>query len=107
MGLRGAYRLFGGDFKVIIWGSSRKVLEPDFMGAVDLWKHQARFSFGNWRKTGLYEMVKKLDRKRFYVSGNFFCTISFLVKILLADLRNFVFSMLESQSSKNKIVTKM
>ena len=39
MGLRGAHTLFGGDFKVIIWGSSRKVLGPVFMGAVDPWKH--------------------------------------------------------------------
>ena len=71
MGLRGAYRLFGGDFQVIIWGSSRKVLGPVFMGAVDPWKHQVRFSFGNWRKTNLYKMVKNWVEKGFMFQAIF------------------------------------
>ena len=41
------------------------------------------------------------------MGGNFSCTISFLVKFYWLSSRTFIFSMLESQSWKNKIVTKM
>ena len=36
----------------------------------------------------LGEMVKKWGRARFYLSRNYFCTLCFLVKILLIKLKD-------------------
>ena len=38
------------------------------------------------------EMVKKWGRERFYISCNHFCTMSFLLNILLAKLNNLLYS---------------
>ena len=41
MGLGRAYRLRG-DFKVIIWGASHKVMVPFLWGSVDLLRHHVK-----------------------------------------------------------------
>ena len=46
-------------------------------------------------------MVKIWGRKRFYISCTYFCTIFFMVKILLVTLGTFIFNILEPQSWKN------
>ena len=51
------------------------------------------------------EMIKKWSRARFYLSCNYSCTLYFLLKILLAKLKEpFHFNILESKSwcSNNK-----
>ena len=45
------------------------------------WKQ--RFSFGNWWRARLGEMVKKWVKARFYLSWNYSRTLSFLEKIFI------------------------
>ena len=45
-----------------------------------------RFWFGNWRRNRLDEMVQTWGRERYYISCNYSCTLSILVKILLKNL---------------------
>ena len=47
-------------------------------------------------------MVKKWGREIFYISCNYFCTISFLVKTLLAKLKNLYHSVCLNLSHKKK-----
>ena len=67
---------------------SHKVLGPFFMGRVIPQNTKSRFSFGKWRRAVLDEMVKKWGTERFSTSYTCSCTISFLMKILLAKLKD-------------------
>ena len=54
------------------------------------------------------EMIKKCGRESFYISCNFSCTISFLVKILLPKLRKLYIqyasiSIMKKQNSDQKV----
>ena len=56
------------------------------------------------------EMIKKWGRERFYISCNYSCTISFLLNILLAKLKNLYSVCLNLESvccNKNVKVKKM
>ena len=93
MGLGGAYSLGrrgGGEIlKSSCGGKSHKGLRLYFMGELIPGDTKYRFPLHNWRRARLDEMVKKWGRERFYISCNFSYTISLLVKILLAKLKNF------------------
>ena len=100
MRLGGTHRL-GANFKVIIWKQARKGWDHFLWRKLIPWETKYRFSFGNWRRGRLDEMVKKWGRERFWISFNYSCIISFLVEILLVKL-NLTFSILESQSWKKR-----
>ena len=57
----------------------------------------------------LDKTVKKWDRERFYISCSYTCTISFLVKILLAKLKNLYIqyawiSIMQKQNSNQNVM---
>ena len=84
----GTYRL-GEDFKVILLGGARHNELGPFLWGIIPWHTKKRYSFGNWRRARMDEMIKKWSRESLYISCNYSCTISFLVKILLVKLKNF------------------
>ena len=65
------------------------------------------FSFGNWRRARLDEMIKKWGTERFYINAIFPALYPFWSKFNWLSQRTFIFSMPESQSWKSKMVTKM
>ena len=118
IGLGGAH-IFGEDFKVVMWwrwgggGQATKVWDQFLWGDLTPWDTKYRFSCGNWRRSSLDEIVKKCGRKRFYISCNWYCTLSFLVKILLFKLKNlyiqyaWIWFMKKQNNNQNVNVEKM
>ena len=63
-----------------------------FYWGVDPSRHFVKIFVWQLEEGWVDEMVKKWDRKRFYISCNYSCTISFLVKILLVKLKLLLYS---------------
>ena len=109
IGLGRVYRLgeWGGrlDFEVMKWGKATKGLDHFYGGSRSLKTPCRDFNLVIVRGLGSMKWLKNGTGKCLYFMQLLF--ISLLVKILLLKLSTFIFSMLESQSWKNKIVTKI
>lgn len=72
--------------------ASHKGVEPFSTRGVDFSRRCVkRFSFGNWRRARLGEIVKNWGRARFYLSYSL--TVSFAVNILLVKLKKSLYSL--------------